>query len=343
MSSAIRHQKIVVESFGGPERLRLVEATTAPPRPGFARVRVLAAGVGATDAMARRGEYLLQRRRPFTPGYELIGQIVDHAAPPGQPTPDWLVPGARVAACLPKMGGYTEYRTLPISALVPVPDGLDTVVAAAIPLDYLTAERMITRHARVEPGDAVLIHGATGGVGDALCQLGVRRRLVLHGTASPRGIHLLVDYPITPIDYRSTDLSRTLAALLPGGVHAVFDHLGGASIREGYRLLAPGGTLVSYAFTGRPGHTLGDTVRGAVHNHLLGLRPGRRTALCSTPREIQTDRAWYRAALHELLELAHHNKIRPRLGPAYPLADAMRAHQELDRRTTPGKIVLTAA
>lgn len=339
MTTAIRHKKVVVESFGGPERLRLVDATIEPPGPGFTRVKAIAAGVGATDAMARRGEYLMQRRRPFVPGYELIGQVVDYATT-GRPTPDWLAPGARVAACLPTMGGYTEYRTLPISALVPVPDGLDTAVAAAIPLDYLTALSMLTRHARVESGDAVLIHGATGGVGDALCQLGVRRRLVLYGTASRRSIHRLDDYPITPIDYQTTGLSSVLQAF-PSGVHAVFDHLGGASIRRSYRLLAPGGTLVSYAFTGRPGHTLGDTVRGAVHNRLLGLRPGRRTAICSIPREIRTDRTWYRDALRELLDLALHNEIRPRLGPVYPLADAVKAHQELDQRATLGKIVLT--
>lgn len=340
MNTAIRHKQIVVESFGGPEQLRLVDATTQPPAQGYVRVRVLAAGVGATDAMARRGEYLMQRRRPFTPGYELIGQIVDYATA-GQPTLGWLTPGTRVAACLPAMGGYTEYRTLPISSLVPVPDGLDTAVAAAVPLDYLTAESMLTRHARVEPGDAVLIHGATGGVGDALCQLGVRQRLVLYGTASQLGIPRLADYPITPIDYQSADLTRTLQALRPGGVHAVFDHLGGASIRRSHRLLAPGGTLVSYAFTGRPGHTLGDTVRGAVHNRLLNLHPGRRTAICSLPREIRTGRTWYRNALRELLDLALHNEIRPRLGPSWPLADAVKAHQELDRRTTLGKIILT--
>jgi NADPH:quinone reductase-like Zn-dependent oxidoreductase len=329
-----------VDSFGGPDQLRLVDVITRAPEPGFARVKVLAIGVGATDAMARRGEYLMQRRRPFTPGYELVGEIVDHVGAPGLIVPDWVAPGARVAACLSKMGGYTEYCTLPLASLIPVPDGLDSTIAATIPLDYLTATSMLTRHARLGPGDAVLINGATGGVGDALCQLGARRDLAMYGTASERTMNLLDGYPITPIDYNNGDPYQALRDARPDGVHAVFDHLGGTHIRRGYRVLAAGGVLISYAFTSRPGHILTDTLRGGIHTTLLGLRPGRNTAICSIPREIRTDRTWYHDTVRELFDLAAQRQIRPRTGPTYTLAEAAAAHQELDHRTTHGKIVL---
>ncbi|GAB3976635.1 medium chain dehydrogenase/reductase family protein [Actinoallomurus acanthiterrae] len=341
-SVAIRHKKIIVERFGGPERLRLADAVTPPAQEGHARVKVSAAGVGYTDVMARRGEYLLQRRRPFTPGYELVGEIVDYRIEPGRPVPSWLAPGARVAACLPRMGAYTEYRTLPISALVPVPAELDVRIAAAITLDWLTAVSLLERHARVNPKDVVLIHGATGGVGDALCQLGARQGLTMYGTASQRSITRLERYDLLPVDYRSDRLEPTIRRRHPDGVHAVFDHIGGSSMHTNHRLLAPGGVLVSYAFAGRPGRVLADTVRGALHNRVLALAPGRRTAICSLPKEINSDPYWYRDSLSRLFDLARRREIQPEVGAVFPLSEAASAHVALERREISGKILLSA-
>ncbi|MEU6642514.1 zinc-binding dehydrogenase [Saccharomonospora sp. NPDC046836] len=336
---SIQHRELTVENFGGPERLCLISTATPPAPAGHARVRVLAVGVGFTDCMARGGDYLLQRKRPFVPGYELVGEIVDYCADPGQPEPAWLAPGVRVAACLPKMGAYTEYRVLPIGMLVPVPDGLDTRTAAAIPLDYLTALSLLERHGHVRPGDAVLIHGATGGVGDALCQLGTLARLQMYGTASERSIARLDRYPITPINYRTHDIEHVVREHKPGGVQAVFDHLG-TGMRANHRLLAVGGVLVSYAFVGRPGRIRTGTVLGAARNRLLGLWPGRRTAICSLPHEIRTDPAWYRDSLARLLDLAVRRAIEPTVGETYPLADASAAHAALESRTSKGKLLM---
>ncbi|TDD17744.1 alcohol dehydrogenase catalytic domain-containing protein, partial [Nonomuraea diastatica] len=121
--------------------MRLVKDVSLAPSAGQATIRVLAAGVGCTDVMARRGEHLFQRRRPFTPVYEIVGEVVGHT---GDTAPGWLVPGARVAAWPPRLGGYTEYANVPATSLAPVPDGLDTVVTAAMPLDHLTA--LLRRH-----------------------------------------------------------------------------------------------------------------------------------------------------------------------------------------------------
>ncbi|MEO3805667.1 zinc-binding dehydrogenase [Nonomuraea sp. B1E8] len=338
MSEPIKHGRMVVRRFGDAETLTRAEAVTPVPEPGQVRVRVLAAGVGYTDVMARKGEYLFQRGRPFSPGYELVGEVVDHHV--GAPPP-WLVTGARVAACLTRMGGYTEYANLPVRMLAPVPDGLDTLVAAALPLDYLTALSLLDRHGRARPGDTVLINGATGGVGDALCQLGAHRRLSMYGTASERSLHLLRDYDIVPIDYRHQDVAQVVRARHPEGVRIVYDHLGGAALRAGHRLLAPGGALVSYAFMARPGHVLADTVRGALHNRMLNLLPGRRTAICSLPREIAADPPRHQALLTHLFELALTRRIRPRIGACLPLAQAADAHRALERRDVHGKIILT--
>jgi NADPH:quinone reductase-like Zn-dependent oxidoreductase len=130
--------------------------------------------------MARVGEYLLQRKVPFTPGYELVGEVVDSR---GEGS---LSPGTRVAAALPKTGACSEYVVLPSWLLMSVPDGLAPSVAATIPLDYLTALSVLEKHGRVREGDAVLIQGASGGVGEAVSQLGRLKGLRMHGTAPAR-------------------------------------------------------------------------------------------------------------------------------------------------------------
>ncbi|WP_425465348.1 zinc-binding dehydrogenase [Nonomuraea mesophila] len=143
-----------------------------------------------------------------------------------------------------------------------------------------------------------------------------------HRDASERSLHLLRDYDIVPIDYRHQDAAEVVRARHPEGVRIVYDHLGGAALRASHRLLAPGGVLVSYAFMGRPGHVLADTVRGALHNRVLNLVPGRRTAICSPPREIATDPPRHQALLTGLFELALTQLIRPRIGVCLPLARA---------------------
>jgi len=338
--SEITYRKIVVERFGGAEAMRPVEATLGEPPPGHARIRVLAAGVGFTDLMARSGDYLLQRKVPFTPGYELVGEIVDFDSGTPRP-PAWLAPGARVAVALTHMAAYAEYICLPLWQLVPLPDGLDPRLAATVPLDYLTALSVLETHGRVEAGNAVLIQGASGGVGQALSRLGALCGLRMYGTASaPGGEELLAGNGVTFIDYRRQDFETVLHEREPGGVHAVFDHIGGAGLRKAYRVLAPGGVLVSYAFAGRPGHMVADTVRGAARVKLMNLRPGRRTALSMVPSEIKKDRGWYRAGLERLLDMAARGEITPRIGSVHPLMRAAEVHAALERREITGKAVL---
>ncbi len=164
------------------------------------RVRVLAAGVALPDLMMREGIHPETPRLPFTPGWDLIGMA------------DRLGSGVsgiergQLVAALPISGAYAEFVCLPQRDLVPVPSGLDAAEAVSLVLNYVTAYQMLHRSAQVRSGQRVLIHGAAGGVGSALLQLGRLAGLQMYGTCSSRGASAVSDLGAIPIDYQSSRL-----------------------------------------------------------------------------------------------------------------------------------------
>src|SRR5215470_2434339 len=148
----MRHTRIIVRRYGGPEELRVVEEECPEPKRGEVRVRVLAAGVSLPDIMMREGFHPETPRLPFTPGWDLIG-TVDKLGD----AVSGLVLGDVVAA-LPIHGAYAEYVCLPERELVRVPAGLDPAEAVSLILNYVTAYQMVHRSVKVKAGDRVLIH-----------------------------------------------------------------------------------------------------------------------------------------------------------------------------------------
>src|SRR5512136_3005221 len=167
----MRHTRVIVTHYGGPDALRVVEEECPEPRDGEVRVRVQAAGVSLPDIMTREGIHPETPRLPYTPGWDLVG-VVDRLGD----GVSGLEPGQMVAA-LPIHGAYAEFVCLPPRELVPVPPGLDPAEAVSLVLNYITAYQMLHRSAKVSLGQRALIHGAAGGVGTALLQLGRLARL----------------------------------------------------------------------------------------------------------------------------------------------------------------------
>jgi NADPH:quinone reductase-like Zn-dependent oxidoreductase len=163
----MRHSRVIVAHYGGPDALRVVEEECPKPKNGEVRVRVLAAGVALPDLMMREGVHPETPPLPFTPGWDLIG-VVDRLGD----GISGIEPGQIIAA-LPISGAYAEFVCLPERELVPVPSGLDAAEAVSLVLNYVTAYQMLHRSAKVRQGQRVLIHGAAGGVGSALLQLGL--------------------------------------------------------------------------------------------------------------------------------------------------------------------------
>jgi Alcohol dehydrogenase GroES-like domain len=192
-------KRVVVDRYGGPEVLRVVEDDDPRPGPGEVRVRVLAAGVSFTDAQLRAGTYLGVPKPPFTPGYELVGVVEELG-----PGCSRLRAGDRVAA-LTVWGAYAERVCVREVDAVEVPGELDPAEVVSLVLPYMTAYQLLHRTARVKSGETVLVHGAAGRVGTAVLELGVLAALRLYGTASARDRAVVERLGAVAIDYRNED------------------------------------------------------------------------------------------------------------------------------------------
>ncbi|WP_026252117.1 medium chain dehydrogenase/reductase family protein [Streptomyces sp. PsTaAH-124] len=232
--------EVVLPGVVEPEGLEIRRGEVPAAAPGRVVIRMEATGVSFAEQQMRRGRYYDQPPFPFVPGYDLVGTVV--AA--GDGVPSALV-GTRVAALL-KVGGWASHVAVDAADVVPVPAGLDPAEAETVVINGITAWQMLHRKARVRAGRTVLVHGANGGVGSVLVQLAAAAGAKVIGTASARHHDALRAKGVVPVDYRTEDVPARVRALAPGGVDAVFDHVGGPGIVDSWRLLAPGGTLVSY-------------------------------------------------------------------------------------------------
>jgi NADPH:quinone reductase-like Zn-dependent oxidoreductase len=332
------HKRVIVSRRGGPDVLRLHEEPVPVPRPGEVRIKVLAAGVAFADLMMREGMYPGTPPPPFTPGYDVAG-VVDGDAP------GWRA-GQPVVA-LTKVGGYAEYLCVPEASLVAAPPGLDPAETVSLVLNYLTAYQMVHRMARLTAGERILIHGAGGGVGTALLELGKLAGLEMYGTAS-RGKHALVEsLGGVAIDYKASDFVARIRELTGDGVDAVFDAVGGKQWRRSYQALRGGGRLIGYGFSaGTTGgrRDLRKLVLAFVQMPrfapLSMMDVNKQVAGYNVDR-LRTQRPeWYRADLAALVEMLAARRLRPVIAARLPLAEAQRAHEMIGAAEASGKIVL---
>ena len=340
----MRHTRIIVTHYGGPEELRAVDEECPEPKDGEVRVRVLAAGVAYPDLLMREGVHPEKPPLPFTPGWDLIG-AVDRL---GKGV-SGIEPG-QVVAALPISGAYAEFVCLPQHELVPVPSGLDAAEAVSLVLNYITAYQMMHRSVQVRPGQRVLIHGAAGGVGSALLQLGRLAGLELYGTCSSQRASAVSDLGGISINYRSLDFVKEIHRLTSEGVDVVFDGIGGPHMWRSRKALRPGGKVVVYGLTSSlSGGRLASGRRQrfnaiAIYGlYIAGgwLLPGRKRLVPYSIQWLKRLRpALFRQDLIALFDLLQQKKIKPLIAQRFPLADARRAHELLGKEGVTGKIVL---
>jgi len=258
----------------------------------------------------------------------------------------------QIVAAMPISGAYTEFICLPQRELIPVPTGLDPAEAVSLILNYITAYQMLHRSAKVKAGWSVLIHGAGGGVGTALLQLGRLAGLKMYGTCSARSGNVVSDLGGMQIDYQNQDFVKEVRSLTSDGVDAVFDGIGGDNLWRSREAVRPGGVIVVYGFTsklrggrvatGRPGrHRFREAAILAGYIVRNWFLPGRKRMV---PYSIQTLKrvkpGQFRQDLVTLLTLLQNQEIKPVVARRFPLAEARQAHELLGQGGVIGKIVL---
>ena len=329
------YKKVVLNKFGGPEVLQVVEEVNLPePGAGEVRVKVLAASATFTDTMVRKGVYYgLKETPPFPPGYDMVG-VVDKL---GAGVTNFKV--GQTVADLTVFGAYTEYILRLADTLVPVPDGLNPAEAVSMVLSYVTAYQMLHRVAKVQRGQKILVHGAGGAVGTALLELGALLDLEMYGTASRSKHELVTSLGATPIDYKSEDFVTRVQAV--GGVDAAFDAIGGDNFKRSFKSLKKGGTLVAYGFYNNAMGKGGSVPMEYMSIALWNILPnGRKSAFYSIGALRKKQPDWFKEDVAELFNLLAKGKIKPVIEKRMKLEEAAQAHELIEQAKVKGRLVL---
>jgi NADPH:quinone reductase len=327
MVKADMPRAIIVEETGGPDRLRLAEIAIGEPAPHEIRVRQRAVGVNYIDVYHRSGLYPVPAL-PFVPGMEGSG-IVDAV---GTDVTDFHV-GERVAY-IATLGAYAEVRLLAAAKAVRLPDAISDEQAAGMMLKGLTAQFLLRQTLPLEKGDRILFHAGAGGVGRIACQWARHLGIELIATAGgpEKCAQARAAGASHVIDYRSEDFVARVKAMTAGaGVKAVFDGVGVETFARSLDCLRPFGMLISFGQPSGPIPPFNIATLSAKGSLYL-TRPTITTYIA--------DRDRYLAMARELFDVVGSGAVKVDVRQRYSLADAARAHQDLEGRLTTGSSIL---
>ena len=307
-----------VQGFGGVDQLELVELPDPEPQAGQVRIRVEACGLNYADVMQREGLYPNGPKPPFIPGAEAAGVVEAGDAFPV---------GSRVVA-VSGGGCHADRVCVRAAACMPVPDSMSFTEAAAFPVQYLTAYHALTTVGRAEPGEAVLIHAAAGGVGTAAIQIGKLLGLRVIGTASSeekrkRVLELGADEALSYDEFEQKLSGKDAPAVILEGV-------GGDVFRRSLAILPSFGRLVVYGAASKDVQPI-DTLKILFRSQaVLGLHLN---AIFERPALLSR-------SLASLFEWIAQGKLKMQVGHVLPLAQIAEAHELISSRQSYGKIVL---
>jgi NADPH:quinone reductase len=316
-------QAIQLSHTGGPEVLTVSEVPTPEPGPGQVLIRLTASGVNFIDTYHRSGSYPMPL--PFIPGAEGAGEVVTV----GEGVESVHV-GDRVASTN-LSGGYAEYALADATRVVRLPEGVSDEQAAAVLLQGMTAHYLLFDSYPVKPGDTVLVHAAAGGMGLLLTQFATALGARVIGTVStPEKAELAREAgAVAVLGYG--DVPDKVRELTDGeGVPAVYDGVGRSTFDASLASLRRHGVLVLYGYaSGRPDPFDINRLQGGSY---YLTRP-------TLVHFVATDEELTRRA-GDVLDRVANGSLRVRIGGRYPLADAARAHEDLQARRTTGKLLL---
>ncbi len=321
---------IQITAYGGPEQMKLVNLPVGEPGPGEIRIRHQACGLNYIDVYQRTGLYA--NPLPLTLGMEGAGVVEAVGAGVTH-----LAAGDRAAYASNPPGSYSELRVMPARNVVRLPDAIDFETAAGMMLKGLTAQYLLKKTLPVEglhAGDFVLFHAAAGGVGLIACQWARALGLQLIGTAgSAAKCQLALDHGAAhAIDYSKEDFVARVKEITGGkGVKVVYDSVGKDTFDKSLDCLRPFGLMASFG-----------NASGPVAPFALGIL-GPKGSLYVTRQTLFTHiatREATQAMADDLFAVVSSGAVKIRIDQRYPLAEAAKAHRDLEARKTTGSTVL---
>jgi NADPH2:quinone reductase len=319
---------VVCHELSGLEGLRIEELPTPVPGPGQVRIRVRAAGLNFADSLMIRGQYQDRPPLPFVPGMEVAGQI--EACGPGVAG---FAPGERVLAT-PGHGGFAEETVTAANDVVRLPDEVDDVSAAALPIVYGTAYGALCWAGRLRSGESLMVHGAGGGVGLAAVEcghlLGARVIATARGAAHleaarAHGADHVIDTAREDVRARALELTEGK------GADVIFDPIGGELFAASLRSVAWEGRILVIGFAS-------GEIPQIPANRLLLKNAATIGFYWGSYRRHDPARA--RGVLEQLLRWHAEGRIRPHVSDVLPLTEARAALELLLARRSTGKVVL---
>lgn len=323
---------VYIAEPGGPEALQVREVDDPVPGPGEVLIDVVAAGINRADVQQRRGFYPPPPGASEVPGLEVSGRIAGFG-------PDVVKPfaaGDKVVALL-SGGGYAQKVAVPAEQVLRIPEGVDLVTAASLPETAATVYSNLFMTAQLQPGELVLIHGATGGIGTMAVQMAKAfgaRVAATAGTeekASTARAFLGVDIAI---NYREQDFVEVVREATGGrGADVILDVVGAKYLDRNVEALAPYGRLVVIGLQG-----------GAKGELNLGLLLNKRAAIIGTalrPRPVEEKGIIMSAVREHVWPLIADGRIKPLVDRTFPLAEVQKAHEYFDSGEHVGKVLLT--
>ncbi|MDP1702912.1 MAG: NAD(P)H-quinone oxidoreductase [Aestuariivirga sp.] len=310
---------------GGPDVLRISELPMPEPGGGQVLVKVHAAGVNRPDILQRQGGYPPPPGAPLTPGLEIAGEVMSAGT-------RYKV-GDKVCALVPG-GGYAEYAVVAEDNALPVPQGFSMIEAAAIPETYFTVWTNVFDRGRLRPGETILIHGGSSGIGTTAIQLAKAfgSKVVVTAGSDEKCAECLTLGADVAINYKTQDFVEELKgrAIAPD---VILDMVGGDYVARNLRCIAMHGRIVNIAFQ-----------KGSkVEVDLLPIMVKRLTLTGSTlrPRSVAEKAEIARSLEARVWPLFAAGRCKPAIFKTFPLADAAGAHRLMESSQHVGKIVLT--
>ena len=321
---------VEIASPGGPEQLRLAVRPVPQPGAGEVLIHVAAAGVNRPDVVQRQGHYPAPPGASDLPGMEVAGTIAALG-----PEVSGLRLGEQVTALLAG-GGYAEYAVAAAPLCLPIPQGLSLVEAAALPETYFTVWTNVFERGGAKPGDTVLIHGGTSGIGTTAIQLATVLGAKVFATAgTPEKARFCEKLgAVRGIDYRNEDFVEVTRQATEGrGLDVILDMVAGSYVQRNIEAAAVEGRIVVIAVQGG--------AKADIKVNMLMMKRLTLTGSTLRPRTVAQKGAIAAAVHKNVWPLLSSGRVKPIIHATFPLADAAEAHRLMESSSHVGKIVLT--